>query len=370
MKKKSVAVITGTVGNLFLSGALLSVRQQTYSYEEIEHWVIIDGQAYEQDVRKMLHGTEKVVVLPDNTGGTGGGGFTGHRIYGSVPWLVSTDYVCFLDEDNCFAPDHLEHLVKACEGRQWAHSLRSLIAQDGTLLGKDCCESLGGIRNSVLGPGDYLVDTNCYLLPTDLARHISPCWNVVARPTNGQLEADRAVCQTLLKSTFFPGVSRHHSVMYRVSSRADSVSIGFFERGNAQTCFDASKTDMYLFDFCTSVYVETLRTRYNVLDGFTNRQIIPPDSTVLLVTSSTLPCPVIHGLMKDTKRKLLVVYDDTHDILVFTSDSHEKTETNEKIRRELSQSLGIELYLVRKKTESCGVGCEHGCIEEHVPADS
>ena len=310
-----VAVITAATGkNLsHLAQAIASVKAQTYPH--IQHWIVVDGHEYEEDVRDVMLDSQTLLVLPHNTGGKAAGNYVCHRIYAALPWLVNTDYVAFLDEDNAYTPDHIQKLVHAIRGRQWAHSLRAIMSPDGHLLGVDACESLGGICHSVLSDTDFHVDTNCYLLDTHLARKLAPCWDVPARPPTGRLEADRAVCQTLLGSKLFPGISRTHSLLYRVSGRSDSVTAAFFEKGNDITRFDAAKPDIYLLHFtaaATRTFLNTalpkspldewamtlwtgLFDSHNVLDGFANAAIIPPGATVLVTlwVPAALPLHVL-----------------------------------------------------------------------------
>ncbi len=293
-----------------------SVKNQTYT--NLQHWLVVDGQEHVEKTKALVGDEEniRVVILPENTGGPQAGNYVCHRIYAAAPWLVDTDYVCFLDEDNEFEPWHLEKLMKALGTKKWAHSLRSIMSPDGSIVGYDRCESLGGIRHSVLSKDDFFVDTNCYLLETQLARNLSPCWNVPARPATGQLEADRAVCRTLMASRLLPGISRTPSVRYRVSGRENSVSASFFEQGNARTNFDPLKPDVYLLHFtekATRAFLESdvsaldplaewaptmwsgLLSEYNVLDGFANAPIIPAGATVLVTMwhPSALPLDLL-----------------------------------------------------------------------------
>jgi glycosyltransferase involved in cell wall biosynthesis len=299
----SVAVITATTGSPRLAEAVASVAAQTYRGGPIEHWIVVDGHEFEKGARQYA-ANATVVVLPRNTGGPAAGNYVCHRIYAAAPWLVDTTYVCFLDEDNAFAPDHIAGLVEAVETLKttWAHSLRTIVDADGRPICVDACESLAGIRHSVLHTDDFLVDTNCYLLPTGLARQLSPCWNVPARPGPGMLEADRALCRTLLASTLLPGVSRRHSLRYRVGNRENSVQARFFLDGNRRTGFDASKPDVYLFHFTKDATATALsspepadplaewaptmwhglRKTHNLLDGYANASIIPAGATVLV----------------------------------------------------------------------------------------
>lgn len=308
----SVTVITASVGSPLLCEAIASVKSQTY--HRVTHWIVVDGEHYLGRVKQYTDETHTVLVLPRNTGGRDHGNYVCHRINAAVPWFVDTTYVCFLDEDNAFEPTHIEDLVRAIAGKRWAHSLRSIMAPDGTVIANDTCESLGGIRHSVLSEQDFHVDTNCYLLETDLARSLSPCWNVPARPPAGRLEADRAVCRTLINSKLQPGVSRKHTVRYRVSGRPDSVQASFFEKGNAVTQFDPQKPDIYLVHFTRDVTRTFLSARehhplsewamtlwtglhahYNVLDGYVNEPIIPSGATVLVTVwhPSALPLDLL-----------------------------------------------------------------------------
>jgi glycosyltransferase involved in cell wall biosynthesis len=242
---KSVAVITGATGSPMLLECCASVRAQTYP--NIQHWVVVDGQKYEAAVRSLVTPKEVVFVLPENTGGDG---YVCHRINGSLPWIINTDYVCFLDEDNAFEANHIEYLMASLSGKKrWAHGLRSIESMDGNYMCDDNCESLGGLSHTVLGFDDRLIDTNCYLMERTLAIQISPLWHVKAR-AKGAEEADRSVCRTLLALEPDHGVCRTPSVRYRVGNRSDSVQSTFFTDGNKKMELDFTKKDLYLF-MCT-----------------------------------------------------------------------------------------------------------------------
>ena len=103
----SVAVITPTVGTKHLDKNLWSVSNQ--SYDKIKHYVVIDGPNFKDDTERILdsYNNKFVLQLPENTGANN---YNGHRIYGSVPFLVDADYVIFLDEDNWIEPNHVENI--------------------------------------------------------------------------------------------------------------------------------------------------------------------------------------------------------------------------------------------------------------------
>ena len=317
----SVAVITATTGARTLRDTVLSVQKQTIA---THHYIIVDGAQYEYEARKLLGKipknentkyTQHILVLPNNTGGSG---YLCHRIHGALPWLVNEDYVCFLDEDNMFAPGHVEGLVRAVQetpGARWAHAFRSLIDDEGHHICNDSCESLGGVSHTVLHRQDRLIDTNCYLLERELAVQVSPLWNVKARQPD-QLEADRQLCQVLLRQEPLYGVSKAYSVLYRVSNRPDSVNADFFKQGNGILGkgvggYDATKPTVYLFHFdpqhtaeychgdceqdprgewCPGMW-HGLRSKYNLVDGFACLEYIPQKATCLVTMCSpeTLP---------------------------------------------------------------------------------
>ena len=163
-----VAVITGSTGHHLLSEAARSVQHQTWA-SEIEHWIVVDGAEHEYATRSLLgklpisNVVQHVLVLPKNTGASG---YVCHRINGSVPWLVDADYVCFLDQDNAFEPDHIQRLIESIpNGGRWAHSFRKIIDRDGRDICLDACESLGGVCHTCINAHDRLIDTNCYDLP-------------------------------------------------------------------------------------------------------------------------------------------------------------------------------------------------------------
>lgn len=317
----SVAIITATTGATSLRDTIKSVQAQTVP---VEHWIVIDGEEFEKYTKIMIEKmpangnhakyTRHILTLPQNTGG---GGFLCHRINGAVPWLVNTDYVCFLDEDNLIERNHIENLLDAiAESKaRWAYAHRKIIDEDGHVICNDNCESLGSMTHSVLGRDDRHIDTNCYMLERDLAMQISPLWNVKARQA-GKLEADRHICRVLLQHEPVHGVSKEYSVLYRASRREDSVRADFFMQGNAtlgrgvggyHACkrnayvfhFDALQTGKYchgdpsippLGEWCPGMW-HGLCDTYNLLDGFANLPFIPPNALCLVAMCmpNTLP---------------------------------------------------------------------------------
>ena len=308
---RRVAIITGTIGSNTLSETIRSVNAQTVP---VEHWIVIDGPEHDHGARRLVEKspappsniTRIVFTLPRNTGGSG---YLCHRINAAVPWLVDAEYVCFLDDDNLIAPNHVERLLAslaATPNAAWAYAHRTIIDVDGTVVCKDNCESLGSMTHTVLGADDRHIDTNCYMISRDLARQISPFWNARARQSD-QMEADRQVCRILLRHEPIHGVSPEYSVMYRVSRRLDSVAKDFFLQGNAILGravggYDAARPTVYVFDtdpnttaaLCHGILSDGHQHPWqfdeahgaNVCDGFANAPFLPPGATCVFLNGA------------------------------------------------------------------------------------
>jgi glycosyltransferase involved in cell wall biosynthesis len=135
-----VAVVTPTIGSETLSQCIESVDNQ--SYENLTHYLFLDGREHENKIWHQLEGASKVktIRLEENVGK----GWYGHRVYAACSFLVNADIICYLDEDNWYDPCHVEKLVKKIEeGNDWAFSLRKIYDKQGNFLCEDNCESLG-----------------------------------------------------------------------------------------------------------------------------------------------------------------------------------------------------------------------------------
>jgi hypothetical protein len=226
-----VAIITPTIGTKHLDKNLESVSKQTY--ENVKHVVVCDGPKYEDEVNfRLIKGEHDVslLTLPENTGA---GGYNGHRIYASVPYLIDADYFIFLDEDNWIEPNHVESLVETVKGYDWAFSLRKIIDQDGKYICNDDCESLG-LWHTCLSANEFFVDVGCYFLPKMLAIQTAPIWYRRARHPQEQPEVDRLLMHVLKQNKTKYQTTGEYTLNYRVGNRADSVQSDFFLRGNKE----------------------------------------------------------------------------------------------------------------------------------------
>lgn len=245
MASKKVTVLTATTGREDLSRCIESVRSQSYT-GHIEHIVIVDGpdatQRFEMlDYWKMgnpkgywhiEHENDsqlQIVHLPKSIGKDR---WNGHRIYMAGTAMADGDYVCFLDDDNLFKPNHVESLVNVIEKqfRDWSYSFRLLHDANGKNLGNDDCESLGKWA-SVCGPQDYFIDVNCFMLPIQMAVQILPAWYRKFREPN-QMEVDRMLTAVLRHNWSNFDSNYDYTVDYKVAGGALSVQPSFFEEGN------------------------------------------------------------------------------------------------------------------------------------------
>ena len=129
-----VAVVTPTIGSEHLEKCIQSVDEQ--SYDNLTHYVFVDGSQYNTKVEQKLEGATRVkkVLLEENVGK----GWYGHRVYAACSFLVNADIICYLDEDNWFDPCHVKKMVqKIEEGNDWVYSLRKIYDKQGNFLCED-----------------------------------------------------------------------------------------------------------------------------------------------------------------------------------------------------------------------------------------
>jgi glycosyltransferase involved in cell wall biosynthesis len=224
----NVAIITPTIGTKFLNKNLQSVANQTY--KNLKHIVVADGPQYAPVVRDIAKKYDHVTLmsLPENTGANG---YNGHRIYGSLPFLIDADYFIFLDEDNYIDENHVESLVESVQGYDWAFSLRKVIDKNNNFICNDDCESLG-LWPTCLSDKEFFVDVNCYFISKRIAIQTAPIWYRRARHPQEQPEVDRLLIHVLRQNNLKYTTTGKYTLNYRVGNRTDSVQSEFFMRGN------------------------------------------------------------------------------------------------------------------------------------------
>ncbi|MGD0464881.1 MAG: glycosyltransferase family A protein [Tepidisphaeraceae bacterium] len=232
--RDSVAVVTATTGHRFLGRCLESVQQQTFPRRE--HFVVSDGIEHRPKVDQALAALTSLrcntyaLSLPYATGKQG---WCGHRIYAAVSLLCNAEFVCFLDDDNWYEPDHIASLVSGIRANDamWGFSLRRIFDAEGNFVAPDNCESLGNLHPVFTNDSDRLIDTNCYLLRREVAVACAPAWYRPVEPADG-LPADRTLTRFLLEK--FPRVycTRRYTVNYTAGSNPSSVQPDYFVQGN------------------------------------------------------------------------------------------------------------------------------------------
>jgi cellulose synthase/poly-beta-1,6-N-acetylglucosamine synthase-like glycosyltransferase len=162
-------VIIPTTGDEITDEAVCSVINQTVKCKLL---VVIDGEEAYFNSLKIFSGIKrpntKFLTLSENVGANG---WYGHRVYASVPMLVNTEFVAFLDQDNYFEPDFIEKMETAMDrhGKDIVTCRRKVVQQDGTLIGYDNVESVGANKL-----GYNLFDTSTYLIRQSIAHKVCP----------------------------------------------------------------------------------------------------------------------------------------------------------------------------------------------------
>jgi hypothetical protein len=221
MSSPSAVVLIPTTGSASLRQAVQSVNAQT---TPTRAYVVCDGPAFREATEAQLEGLEATVChLPVNTGANG---FYGHRIYAAFAHLVEEDHVLFLDQDNWFAPSHVESCVRlmASRGLHWAYALRNVMDPAGNFLCTDDCESLGKWPAFTQG---HLIDTSAYCVRRDVLVRVAHAWH-------GGWGQDRVFAQVMMQNVPAFDCTGEYTLNYRLGGNPGSVTEDFFRQGNRQ----------------------------------------------------------------------------------------------------------------------------------------
>lgn len=219
----TATVIIPTTGSTCLDSAISSVVNQTH--KDTQCWVVIDGPEFAANTREITkrYPSVRVLELAENTGANN---FYGHRIYAATGFLINTDYILYLDQDNWFDPDHVANMIAHLDktGDDWCHSLRKIHDKNGNYLTDDNCESLGKWPAWV-GENVHLVDTSCYCIKREVITRISQAWYA-------GWGGDRIFLANIAHHFAKWSCTGKYSLNYRLDGNPGSVNAEFFTQGN------------------------------------------------------------------------------------------------------------------------------------------
>jgi len=171
-------------------------------------------------VRALARPPKRRITVIDpgySTSSLRGGVFTcrsGGSLRTALSFLANARYLAFLDDDNWYAPNHLDSLARVIAGRHWAFSLRHFVdSRTGEALGIDQWESVGpGLGVYAKRFGGFC-DTSTYMLDSQAAENVLPHWSYgVSIDGAGE---DRRIFQELRQQPY--GASGLATVYYALS---------------------------------------------------------------------------------------------------------------------------------------------------------
>jgi hypothetical protein len=382
-----IVIVTGCTADPAVLRCIQSVDASLDPGCEVEHWIVVDGQQYEQAATTLLATqesarpswlTRRIVQLPHNTG-KDGGQYLCHRVIAACAYLVPSGWwMSVLDQDNEVYPHHLASVAtcirKAPDTMRWGWTLRGVIDQSSTVQCLDTVESMGSVRCTCLGAPDRLIDTNCYVFRADLIRELAPLFGTTPARAEGVMEADRRVAHTLLAHEPTSFCTRDWTVKYRVDGRGDSVTLDFFRRGvRGMRPWSPAKRDLYVFHFdkartdavlrrqqhfpldewCLTMY-DAMDDTYNLIHGFDSIAGLPHDAVVLLTMCHPdgLPLAELAQLKRTTHPGMTRV--------LYTAEGPNKRHAAQWTHAFLSQCADVVLTYaadVRTTLERAGMRC-------------
>ena len=225
-----VLTIIPTIGSDDLIDSARSVISQKYMTDLL---LVVDGLQFKDRVNNVL---QKANIDVDNFSvfrldlpfNTGANGFYGHRIMAGIGHLINHEYVSFLDQDNWYAENHIQSMVKTLEANNfdWGYSLRSIYDKDKNYICDDNCESLGRF-NAWVGDDVYLVVSSTYLFKTDFFYKVCANWH---SGWGGDRRFYAILTQHFKHNNY--GSNKLHTLNYRLGGNEGSVTSDFFIKGN------------------------------------------------------------------------------------------------------------------------------------------
>jgi hypothetical protein len=115
-----------------------------------------------------------------------------------LSYMANSRYVAYLDDDNWHAESHIESLLTAIRGHDWAFSLRWFVDEDTRRpVGIDNFESIGpGKGVYTVGLGGW-ADPNCLMIDKLNCEPVLRCWSTQFPFRGTNWSSDRAVFDAL-----------------------------------------------------------------------------------------------------------------------------------------------------------------------------
>jgi SAM-dependent methyltransferase len=167
------AVVVPTVGRPTLERAVRSVFAQQFPgtiqvLVGVDAWGGGDRARLESLAAAAPPNCSVLVFDPGYSTSSRRGGFTpagtGGALRTVLSYLAQSRLVAYLDDDNWWAPDHLDSLVGAVAGHDWAYSLRWYADGSGKPLCVDAWESVGPGAGAFAEKFGGFVDPSCLLI--------------------------------------------------------------------------------------------------------------------------------------------------------------------------------------------------------------
>lgn len=216
-----VAVITTTALRPSLKRAIQSVFDQDFQ-GRIQILLGIDKHNGDKSIIQELEQAcpdnmaLTVVDLGYSTAARNGGlysSFSGGAMRTILSYAANSRYITYLDDDNWYAPYHIDQLLKAIEGKAWAFSLRWFVdVNTNNVLCVDDFVSVGTGKGVFAKAFGGFVDTNCMILDKMRFHRILPFW-CIALMQNGTA-ADQRVSQAIRRTNQPWGFTGRASVYY------------------------------------------------------------------------------------------------------------------------------------------------------------
>lgn len=215
-----VGVVMVTVVRQTLAQAIRSVFAQEFP-GRIQILVGVDRwQGDRTEIEQLRGGCPSHIAISTidlgySTSQRNGGLYPSH--YGGalktiLSYAANSRVVTYLDDDNWYAPNHVESMLRAISGKAWAFALRQFVdAESGTVLCEDTWESMGPERGVYGKAQGGFVDTNCYFIDKLACNEVFPEWAMTrfAGGTGG----DRQVLEKLRDRPW--GTNNAHTLFYR-----------------------------------------------------------------------------------------------------------------------------------------------------------